>query len=102
MATDTDLPAEHHVVVDARAAGDPDLRRHEHVATDGDPMADHDQVVEFRARLDARLADRWAIDRRICAELDVVFDDDGGHLRNLLVRAITTPYEPVAIAANHD
>ena len=84
------------------AAGDADLRGHQHVAADGDAVADLHEVVDLRARLDARLADRRTIDRRVRAELDVVFDDDGGDLRDLLVRAVAAADEAVAVAADHD
>ena len=102
MAADADLPAEHHVVFDVRAAGDAHLRRHQHVAADGHAVRDLHQVVDLRARFDARLADRRAIDRGVRAELHVVFDDHGGDLRDLLVRAVAAADESVAVAADDD
>ena len=41
------------------------------------------------------------IDRRVGADLDVVFDDDVGVLRNLQVRAVGLPREPEPVAAEH-
>ena len=81
--------------------GDADLRRHQHVAADGDAVGDLHQVVDLRARLDARLANRRPIDRRVGAQLHLVFDDDRGDLRNLLVRAVAAAHEAVAVAADH-
>jgi hypothetical protein len=65
-------------------------------------MSDHHEVVDLGAGLDARLADCRAIDRRVGAQLDVVFDDDAGDLRDLLVRAVATAHEAIAVAADHD
>src|SRR4051812_2702741 len=102
MATYTHLPAEDHVVADRRAAGHADLRRHQHVATNRDAVRDLHQIVDFRSRADARLTDGGSIDRRIRAELHVVFDHDGRDLRNLLVRAVAPTDEAVAVAPDHD
>ena len=102
MAADADLAAEHHVVADLGAAGDADLRRHQHVAPDAHAVRDLHQVVDLGAGLDARLADRRTIDGGVRAELDVVLDDDGGDLRNLLVRAVAPADEAVAVAADDD
>ena len=41
-----------------------------------DAVRDLHEVVDLRAGADARLADRRPIDRRVRADLDVVFDDD--------------------------
>src|SRR2546428_294749 len=81
-------PRHHHVVFDDRAAGDARLRRQEHAPADRDAVGDVNQVVDFRARLDARLADRRAVDRGVGANLNVVFDDDGGVLRDFQMRAV--------------
>src|SRR5262245_24527726 len=51
-------------------------------------MRDLDKVVDLGPGLDPRLPYRRSIDRRVGADLDVVFDHDGGHLRDLLVRAV--------------
>ena len=53
-----------------------------------DAVRDLDEVVDLRAGADARLADGGTIDRRVRADLDVVFDDDVAVLRDLLVRAV--------------
>ena len=102
MADDADLPRHHHVVVDRRAAGDADLCCEQHAAADGDAVRDVHQIVDFGAGADARLADRRPIDRRVGANLDVVFDDDVGVLRDLQVRAVLLLREPEAVAADDD
>ena len=71
-----------------RAAGDADLRGEQHPLPDGHAVGDLHQVVDLRAGADARLADGRPIDRRVRADLHVVFDDDVGALRNLQVRAV--------------
>ena len=98
---DAGLPGHHHVVVDRRAAGDADLRREQHVAADLHAVRDLHEVVDLGAGRDARLADRRTIDRRVRADLDVVFDDDAADLRNLQVRAVRPAREAEAVAADH-
>ena len=101
MAADPDLPAEHHVVADLRAAGDADLRRHQHVASNRHAVRDLHEVVDLGARLDARLPDGRPIDGRVRAKLHVVFEDDGGDLRDLFVGPVAAAHEAVAVAADH-
>ena len=82
------------------AAGDADLGGHQHVAADADAMPDLHQVVQLGPGTDARLAHRRPVHRGVGAELDVVLDDHRRHLRNLLVRAIATPDEAIAVTAD--
>ena len=91
VAGDADLPGQRHVVFDRRAAGDADLRREQHVAADRDAVRDLHEVVDLGAGADPRLANGRPIDRRVGADLDVVFDDDAADLRNLVVRAVGAP-----------
>ncbi len=102
MAADPHLPAEHDVVANLRAPRDADLRGHQHVAPDDDAVGDLHEVVDLRARLDARLADGGTIDGGVGAELDVVFDDDCRDLGDLLVRAVAAADEAVPVAADDD
>src|SRR5262249_42174362 len=67
---------------------------------DADAVRDLHEVVDLGARLDPRLADRRTIDRRVRADLHIVFDDDVGVLRDLQMRAVGLPGEPEAIAAD--
>src|SRR5437867_1831357 len=102
MAADADLATKDHVVADLGTAGDAHLRGQQHVAADNDAVADLHQVVDLRARLDARLAYGGAIDRRVRTKLHVALDHHGGDLRNLLVRPVAAPHEAVAVAADND
>ena len=90
-----------HAVADHGAAGNADLRREQHVLAEHHAVRDLHQVVDLRAGLDPRLAHRRPIDRRVGADLDVVFDHDRRGLRNLFVRAIRPLREAVAVAADH-
>src|SRR5204862_2784357 len=93
---------DHHVVFDRRAAGDADLRGEQHAAPDRHAVGDVHEVVDLGAGADARFADGRPIDGRIRADLNVVFDDYQGRLRNLEVRAVRLPREPESVAAEHD
>ena len=95
-------PASVTPILDDAAAGDADLRREQHVPPHADAVRDLDQVVDLRAGADARLADGRTIDRRIRADLHVVFDDDAADLRNLFVGAVAATREAEAVAADHD
>ena len=59
------------------------------------------EVVDFRAGLNAGFANRGAIDGRIGADLHIVFDHHDAGLGNLLVRAVGTADESIAVAADH-
>jgi hypothetical protein len=65
-------------------------------------VGDLHEVVDLGASLDSRLAHGRTIDGRIRPQLHIVFEDDGGNLRNLLVRAVAAANEAVAIAADDD
>ncbi len=95
-----DLAAEHHVVANGRAAGNPHLCGQQRARTHHHAVRDLYQVVDLRARLDARFADRWTIDGRVGADLDIVFEHDRGGLRNLLVGAVGPAGEPITVGAD--
>jgi hypothetical protein len=59
------------------------------------------EVVDLRACPDSRLANGRPIDRRVCPDLDVVFDREGTNLRDFFMRAVGAPREPKAVAADH-
>ena len=101
VTADAHLPAEHHVVVALSVLpAMPTCAASSTLRPIGHAVADLHEVVDLRARLDARFADRGTIDRRVGAQLHVVFDDDRGDLRDLLVRAVAAADEAVAIAAD--
>ena len=97
---DADLSAHHHIVLDDGTAGDADLRGQQNAAADLDAVGDVDEIVDFRALADPRFADRRSIDRRVRADLDVVFDDDVGELRNLQMLSVRIFREPEPVAAD--
>ena len=102
VAADADLAAEHHAVADHGAAGNADLRRQQRRCWPSTtPCAICTRLSIFVPGLDARLADRRPIDRRVGADLDVVFDHHRRRLRNLFVRAVGALREAVAVAADH-
>ena len=100
VVVDAALPRHPHVVADDRAAGDSRLCGQKNAPPDRDAMGDVNEIVDLRARFDARFTDRRAIDRGIGANLDVVFDDDLGVLRNLQMRAVGLSREPEPVAAD--
>jgi hypothetical protein len=65
-------------------------------------MSNLHEVVDLRARLDAGFSDRWTVNRRIRAQLNVVFDDDCRYLRDLLVGPIPTTDEAVPVAPENN
>src|SRR5688500_1448276 len=97
MTTYADLPPENHVVADVGASGDPDLRRHQHVTAHVDAMCDLNEIVDLGAGTNPRFTDGGPIDRGVGTELHVVFDHDGGHLRDFLVRSILPAHESITV-----
>src|SRR5205814_6519500 len=101
MAGHPHLTGKHDIVFENRAAGDAHLCGEKHAAADGDTVRDLYEVVDLGPFTDARLADRWPVDGRIRTDLDVVFDDDAGVLRDLEVRAVGLLHEAEPVAADH-
>ena len=79
-----DLAGHGHVVADGDRAGDADLRHEQAVLADLGAVADGDQVAEFGALADDRLAEGGAVDAAVGADLDVVADLHVADLRDLL------------------
>ena len=71
------------------------------VLADRDAVRDLDEVVDLGPAPDPRLAHGRPIDRRVRADLDVVFDDDDAVLRDLVVDAVRVGDVAVAVAADH-
>ena len=66
------LAREDHAVLDARRAGDADLRHDQAQRADPHVVPDVHEVVDLRAGADHGVVDAAAIDRRVRADLDVV------------------------------
>src|SRR6185369_2034118 len=64
-------------------------------------MTNLDQVVDLRAAFDASFAGRGAIDSRVRANLDVVFDHHATDLRNLEPVFVFVLRESETVAADH-
>src|SRR5262249_18555861 len=79
---------------------DADLRRKERPGSDAHPVADLNEIVDFRPRVNARLSNRGPIDCRVRANLDIVLDDDVGMLWNLEVRTVRLLREPEPVASH--
>src|SRR4029079_7902675 len=102
------LSSERDRLLDRAAAGDPHLRGEQDDPPNRDTMSDLDQIVDLGAGADPGLSHRWAVDRDVCANLHIVFDNYAANLRNLVMSAIGPGCEAEAVAAddcavlNHD
>jgi len=63
-------------------------------------MSDLDEVVDLCSGADARLSHRGTIDRRIGANLDIIFNDYRTNLRDLVVSAVWFCRKTKSVAAN--
>ena len=89
MSGDADLAGQHDVVLDRRCCRRcRPARRSSTRSPTVTPCAICTRLSILVPRADARLADRRTIDGGIGADLDVVFDDHVGVLRDLEVRAV--------------
>src|SRR5262245_54354367 len=100
MARYADLPRQRDLVIQRRAAGDPNLPGQQGPPTDGNAVRNLHQVVDLRARPDSRLSDGRSVDCRIGTDLDIVFDDDVGMLRYLQMSAVGHLGEAESVAAD--
>src|SRR5678815_3212307 len=90
MVSKADLTAHHRVILDHHAATAPRLRR-EHDALANVAVVTHvNHIVELRTTPDARATQRSAVNARVRADLDVVFDHNRADLRKLLITEIMT------------
>jgi hypothetical protein len=80
---DSDLPGQGYSPANPGAPGDTRLRGYDAVLADRYIVSDLNQIVDFRSPADNRTPKRSPIDRRVGADLDVVFDLHSSYLRNL-------------------
>ncbi len=78
------LSGEDDVAAHMGRSGEADLRAEQRVLTDGRAVADLDEVVDLGASADAGLADRGAVDGGVGLDLDVVLEDGGAGLEDLV------------------
>lgn len=83
MIAESDLAADNAVIFDYCAAGDPRLRGDDASLADLYVVPDLNKIVDLRTRADPRFAKRSAINARVCADLDIVFDYDCSDLGKL-------------------
>ncbi len=79
---DAGLPANHHEISDCRTAGYAHLSHDQAPATDIYVVPDLHLVVDLGALPDRRVAAGAAVDRRGCADLDIVLNHDPSDLRH--------------------
>src|SRR3972149_2624742 len=100
MPRQSRLPADHHAVPDAAAAPDPHLGGDHGVPPDHHVVPHLDQVVQLGPGTDPGDPERGAVDRGVRADLDIVPDLDGPHLRYLPV-PLRRRSDPEAGAPDH-
>ena len=101
MADQPGLAPDRDVVLELRAARDPDLRHHDAVPADHHVVADLDQVVDLGAVADPRAVGGGAVHGGVGSDLDVVADDHVPDLRHLVV-ATVVEREAEPVAPDHD
>ena len=100
VVDEADLSGEDAVLADRGAAGDADLGAEDRVGADFDRVADLHEVVDFRSAANARFTDGGAVDASARLNLDVVFDDRGARLRNLVVAAVGAAGEAESVGTD--
>ena len=74
MIRDANLPADDYALADRAAAGNAGLRGENRMLADAHVVRDLHEIVDFHAVADLRGVERPAVDRGVCADLDVVAD----------------------------
>ena len=101
MTCDAYLPADHAVLSNACASGDPCLRHHHGVGSYFRIVTHLDQVVQLHAFSNDRAAQCCAIDRAVGAYLHIVFNDHIADLRDLFLFPSPVDGEAKTIGADH-
>ena len=78
------LAAHRYIVSNNCAAGNTALSSHEHIFPDLDVMSDLAEIIDLRTGTDNGIAKGATINRGVGAYLDIVFDDHGTELRELV------------------
>src|SRR5947208_2024883 len=86
MVAHSYLSADNAVIFDNGAARDACLRGDDHTFADLNVVCDLHEVVDLSAFADARLAECSAVNAGICADLNIVLDNNGADLRKFNVR----------------
>ena len=89
MIAETHLAADDAIIFDRDAAADPGLRGNHHACADIAVVSDMDHIVQLGSFSNPSATERAAIDSRVGAQLDVVFDDDRADLRKFVVTHVS-------------
>ena len=98
---DPAVARDHHAAAQARSPRHPRQRSEGRVLTDAAVVGDVDEIVELGAAQDARRLESRTIDRRACADLDVVAHHDIADLGALDVAPVGLAPETEAVGADH-
>src|SRR5882724_9396827 len=101
MPRSSDLATELRTCPDLGAAGEADLGGEQRALADVAAVADLNEVVDLRALSDAGRADGRAVDRRVRADLDLVFENDRSGLRDRMNVTLLVRQVAEAVAADH-
>lgn len=88
MPDDAGLTGEDDVVADAGASGDAGLGDDEAVLSDLDVVRNLDEVIDFRSFTDDGSPEAGAVDGGVCADFNIVFNDDDSALGDFGVFAL--------------
>ncbi len=84
VAGDADLSGEDDAAADGGRSGEADLGTEQGVAADGGAVAYLDEIVDLGPGVDAGFADAGAVDAGVGLDFDVVFEDGGAGLLDLV------------------
>ena len=82
MANDADLTAEGHEIAEFGTARDTGLSHNNAMPSNHDVVPDLDEIINFGALPDDRIAQGTPVDGRIGPDLDTVLNDDPANLRH--------------------
>ena len=74
-------------MADCRRAGNANMADEQTVGADFCAVADIDKVAEFAACADNRIVNSTALNTAICADFNIVFDNNFSDLRNFVMLA---------------
>src|SRR6185295_3954003 len=100
MSGDANLPGENDVSSHLGATGQSHLRAQQRVVSNFGRVSHLNQVVDLRTTTDAGFTDRAPVDGGVCANFDVVFENDDTGLNNLVVRAVVLFRVAIAIGSD--
>src|SRR6185437_2884042 len=88
MARHADLPEQHAPVLHPHRSGNSNLRHDQTQTPDAHIVRNLYEIIDLGPGADDRVVDAATVDRRVRADLDVVFDDAAADVRNLDVLTV--------------